>query len=526
MRGLTLSRIAHVTGGTLYLSVLTKERIFATFDDVTLRKAGPEIRQLYGTLEETEVSMITTDSRKVQEGGLFAAIVGERVDGHSYIAGVFEQKALCVISERALTRKDLISDDLARTSAGTISRAWIEVTDTQTALARIAEEYLKILRIPVVGVTGSVGKTSTKEMIASVLSQKFRTLKTEGNFNNELGVPLTIFRLRDDDEVAVIEMGINHFGEMTRLSKIVRPDIAVITNIGTAHLEFLKSRDGILRAKTEIFEYMKPDGLAVLSGNDDKLTTLDEVKGKDPVFFGVDSDEEGTDMLCAGEKAVYRAPTEEEAYSYDRPRNIYAKNIRPQGFSGSECTMVTPSGSFEVRVPVSGIHQVANAAAATAVGLALNMSLTEIRRGIEAMQTIAGRFRIIETGSMTVIDDCYNANPISMKTSLGVMAGSTGHRVAILGDMGELGDTEKAMHEETGRCAAGCVDKLIAIGRLSKDMYEAALKKRPDMEAVWYESVEEFLKKRDEELESGDIVLVKASHFMEFPKIVAALTSS
>ena len=213
MKGLTLRRIAEVCGGT-YI--------------------GRESDQ------EKEVTAITTDSRKAEEGGLFAAIRGERADGHDFIPSVFEKGALCVISERELPDAQ---------------GNYILTESTLDALKAVAEEYLEQLGIPVVGITGSVGKTSTKEMIAAVLAQKYRVLKTAGNFNNELGLPLTVFRLREDDEIAVLEMGISDFGEMHRLAKIAKPDTCVITNIGPCHLEFLGDRDGVLKAKTEIFDF-------------------------------------------------------------------------------------------------------------------------------------------------------------------------------------------------------------------------------------------------------------------------------
>ena len=225
--------------------------------------------------KEKTIAEITTDSRKAGKDSLFVAIKGERVDAHKFIPAVFEQGALCVISEQELADP-----------AG----AYIQVDSSLQAIKDIAEFYRKQLDIKVVGITGSVGKTSTKEMIASVLSEKYRVLKTLGNFNNELGLPLTVFRLREEDEIAVLEMGISHFGEMHRLSKIARPDICVITNIGQCHLEFLGDRDGVLKAKSEIFDYLAPDGTIVLNGDDDKLATLQEVKGIQPVFFGIDSD--------------------------------------------------------------------------------------------------------------------------------------------------------------------------------------------------------------------------------------------
>ena len=223
---------------------------------------------------DQEAASIITDSRKAEEGALFVAIVGERVDAHRFIPDVMAKGApLASVSERELEGAEF---------------PYIQVESSLQAVKDIAEFYLEQLQIPVVGITGSVGKTSTKEVIASVLKEKYRTLKTQGNFNNELGLPLTVFRLREEDEIAVLEMGISDFGEMTRLAKIAKPQTCVITNIGTCHLENLGDRDGVLKAKTEIFQYLKPEGHIVLNGDDDKLSTIEEYKGIRPVFFGLD----------------------------------------------------------------------------------------------------------------------------------------------------------------------------------------------------------------------------------------------
>ena len=515
MKGLTIGKIAEVTGGMLHLSFLTGEGIFATVDEGRLSKMQPGTREAFRRLKETEISSVTTDSRKAEEGTLFGAIVGERADGHSFIASVFEKGALCVLSERYLEREDLFGQ---KGSGKRMFRAWIEVNDTQAALGRIAEAYLKILKIPVVGITGSVGKTSTKEMIANVLAVRFRTLKTEGNFNNDLGLPLTVLRLRDEHEIAVLEMGVSHFGDMRRLAQIARPDIMVITNIGTCHLEFLKDRDGVFRAKTEVFAFLKQGGRVILNGNDDKLRAVREVQRTEPVFFGVDSCEEGAQDLSAGPEVSYPGDLPSE-------RCVTVSGIRLLGFEGSLCTLNTPQGTLQVRVPIPGIHNASNAAAACAVGLACGMTLDEIRRGIESAQTISGRFRVLKAGDLTVIDDCYNANPVSMKSSVAVLAQGGGRRVAVLGDMGELGENEKELHAEVGAYAADRVDRLIAVGSLSRGLYEAALRQNPQLEASWYETVEDFLANREKEIRAGDTVLVKASHFMQFGQIVEALTA-
>lgn len=427
-----------------------------------------------------EVSSIFTDSRKAEEGGLFVPIKGARADAHDFIEDVMEKGALVTLSEKELGEKPY---------------PYILVKSSLQAVKDIAEYYLEQLAIPVVGITGSVGKTSTKEMIAAVLSQKYCTLKTQGNFNNELGLPLTVFRLRDEHEMAVLEMGISDFGEMHRLAKIARPDTCVITNIGLCHLEFLKSRDGILKAKTEIFDFLKPEGHVILNGDDDKLVTVDEVKGIKPVFFGIENHS-----------------------------GIWADAIKPEDLKGISCCIHTEKGSFSVLIPIPGHHMVYNALAGTAVGLTYGLSLEEIKAGIESLQPVSGRFHIIETGKYTVVDDCYNANPVSMKASLDVLTDAMGRKVAILGDMGELGENEVEMHREVGVYAASRnLDLLLCVGELSQYMAEAARHAAPAKTILHFATKEEMLKELPKILQEGDTVLVKASHFMGFEDVVKEL---
>ena len=431
---------------------------------------------------EKQVSGIAIDSRKIGEGWLFAATVGERVDGHSFIESCYQAGALCCLGEKAAVSEN---------------HSYIQVPSTFQALKDIAEFYRSTLEIPVVGITGSVGKTSTKEMIASVLGVKFNTLKTAGNFNNEIGLPLTVFNIREDHEAAVLEMGISDFGEMHRLSKVARPNICVITNIGLCHLEFLGDRDGVLRAKSEIFDFAAEGAKAIVNGDDDKLQILKNREDLDCMTFGVN------------------------------PSNdVFAENVENLGLDGLRCDISTPAGKFSAHIHIPGMHMVYNALAGTCVGLACGLTLDEIQEGIEGAQTISGRNNIIHTENYTIMDDCYNANPVSMKASLDVLATALGRKVAILGDMGELGADEASLHYTVGEHAAKKqIDLLLCVGTLSEEIVKGAKSVNPEMNAYLFASKEELLAKLPELLADKDSILIKASHFMQFEKIVAALQS-
>ena len=430
--------------------------------------------ELHGDPDIT-ITSIVTDSRKAGEGSLFAAIKGARADGHKFIPAVAEQGAVCALCEQA-PQADI---------------AYILVESTLVALKGVAEYYRSLFTIPFIGVTGSVGKTSTKEFISAVLSQKYRVHKTSGNFNNELGVPITLFGLEEYHEVAVIEMGISGFGEMTRLSKMVRPDIAVITNIGYCHLENLGDRDGVLRAKTEMFQYMKGNGTIILCHDDDKLRTVTDYHGIKPIFYGTGNDE-------------YRA-----------------ENITEKGLDGIGCTLIHSDTRIDVTIPTMGRHNVLNALCAMAVGMKLGLTPDEIKRGLESFENVGSRNRIIKTGEYTIIDDCYNANPTSTKAGLDTLAKLGGRRVAVLGDMKELGTEELALHREIGAYAKEIgIDVLVAVGPLSEATAEGF-----GEGAYYYQDVERCIDRLKRRLHPGDAVLVKASHSMQFERIVEALNN-
>lgn len=453
MKNMTLANIAAACGGTYYGTEADKAK---------------------------EIAGAVIDNRLIEKDYLFIAIKGARVDGHSFIPAAYEAGALAVLSEHELENP-----------AG----PYILVDSCEQAMKKIAKFYRQSLDIKVVGITGSVGKTSTKEMIASVLAQKYNVHKTEGNFNNEIGLPLTIFKIRDEHEVAVLEMGISDFGEMHRLAEMANPDVCVITNIGLCHLENLIDRDGILKAKTESFEHMTSNGIAVLNGDDDKLCTKAEVNGRQTVFYGIGEGKE-----------------------------IYATDVEAIGLTGTKAVIHLPDGQFEVEIPIAGEHNVYNALAAVGVARELGLTAEEMKRGIESVQTIGGRSNLIHRNGITIIDDCYNANPVSMKASIDVLSKAPGRKIAVLGDMGELGAEERKLHFGVGEhFAQKGIDMLFCTGELATEIVSGVVLGSPETAIHYFGTKEALIEELKKTCEEGDTILVKASHFMNFPEIVKAL---
>lgn len=455
MKNLSLKNIAKVCGGKLYCS-----------DE---------------TIADTEVTSIVSDSRKIEKGGLFVAIKGNVVDGHDYIESAYAQGVMAVMSQKELDTE----------------QPYILIDDPYIAVKKLAKFYREGLDIKVVGVTGSVGKTSTKEMIYSVLNEKYNTLKTDGNFNNELGLPLTVFRIRDEHEIAVLEMGISDFGEMTRLTEIAKPDVAVITNVGFCHLEKLGTRDGVLKAKTEIFNSLAKDGKIILNGDDDKLATVSEYNGIKPVFFHVSENSDSSS------------------------NNVYADQIKTDGVKGVYATLHYNDSVIDVKINIPGIHMVYNALAALCVGKAFGLSDDEIKAGIEKVAPLEGRNNIVEKDNVILINGCYNANPMSMKASIDVLSYADTRKVAILGDMFELGENEKEMHKEIGEYLADTdVDVIVLCGKLMNNAYTYLLENASDKKLYYFDRLKELLTELDRILQDDDTVLIKASHGMEFAKII------
>ncbi len=436
--------------------------------------------QYFGSREDLkrEVTGIVTDSRKIVPGNLFVPLKGEKTDGHKYIPQVLEAGALASLSENVLSGNP---------------GNYILVESALEAMQRIAAFYRNYLGLKVVGITGSVGKTSTKEMIASVLKERYKVHKTAGNFNNHIGLPLTIFGLKKEHEVGVLEMGISDFGEMHTLASMSNPDICVLTNIGLCHLENLKTRDGILKAKTECFQHMRENGRVILNGLDDKLNTIKEVKGSSPVFYGREGDA------------------------------AYATDMTDLGLLGIRIHLHLYGEVREVTIPIPGEHNIYNALAAACVGHELGMDIEEICRGIQSVETIGGRSNLIQVKGMTLIDDCYNANPVSMKASIDVLSKAPGRKIAVLGDMGELGKEEKELHAQVGTyLSEKNIDYLFCAGELSREMAREA-KGNPRCTVEHFSSKEDLIPALLQEVKEGDTILVKASHFMEYPKIIEAL---
>ncbi len=461
------------------------------------------------SLQKREVAGVVTDSRELREGDLYVALRGERVDGHSFIPDVFAKGAAAVISEEVL-----------EDPAG----PYILTESCPQALKDIAEFYRSTLDIPVVGIAGSVGKTSTKEMVAAVLEQKYRVAKTEGNFNNEIGLPLTLLRIRPEHEAAVVEMGISDFGEMHRLAKMARPDICVLTNIAPCHLENLIDLDGVLRAKSEMFDYLGSDGVIILNGNDPELSTIDEVNGIRPIRYHVD------DKDIGGEAEDDRSADACGASRYF----VTADSIVNHGLDGMEAVLHFPDEDCPVSEPVPGLHNIYNACAAACVGDVLGLTHEQICAGIASANTLAGRANIVDAGDVVIIDDCYNASPKAMRDSLDILAMAEGRRIAVLGDMLELGGAERELHRDVGSYAAGLpIDGIYCTGDLAAEIADAANEAgeadvsadgvRSGSRARYFDTKEELLKALLAERQSGDVILVKASHSMGFEEIVEAL---
>ena len=431
-----------------------------------------------------EVSLVETDSRAIHPGALFVPLLGERVDGHVYINSALENGAAGCFTQRE--RETYLP-----------GKFYIKVDDTLKALRDLAACYKKKFPIPVVALTGSVGKTTAKDMTASVLSQKFNVLKTEGNMNSEIGLPLTLFRLDHTHELAVLELGMDHAGEIDRLSAMVEPDVVLMTNIGDSHIEHFGSREKILEAKSEVFNHVSPRAFVVLNGDDPLLRKKGETLPYETVLVGT------------GEGLAYRA-----------------SGLETDGRSHVSCTLHTPRAAIPVEIPALGEHMVYPALMAAAVGEHFGLAPDQIAQGIRHFVPTKMRMNILRRGDgITILNDAYNANPQSMRAAVEILSGMDGaYKIAVLGDMFELGPLAPALHagvgEHLGKSGVEC---LVAVGTLARHIYDAAA---PRMAQAHYCKDKEEAKPLLAQLvRPHAAILVKASRGMAFEELVDYLKS-
>lgn len=409
----------------------------------------------------------SNDSRTIAPGQLFVALIGVR-DGNDYIPAAFQKGAAAVLTSRPNDAYPAIV-----------------VEDPRIALGQIAAALRQQIGMKVVGVTGSVGKSTTKEMIAAVLEGDYIVSKTPANFNNDLGMPMAILAMPEDTQVAVLEMGMSHFGEISYLSKIATPDLAVITNIGTMHMENLGSRQGILQAKMEILDGMLPDSPICLYGDDAYLRSAQDSVSNPVIWFGAE------DSSC----------------------DVRAEGVRQE--DGLSFSVRSGEQTFPVELPLEGIHYVSDALAAISVGLALKVTPRAMARRLSRFRNMAGRQEIFKAKSVTIINDSYNAGPESMAAALHVLGNRSGRRIALLGDMLELGDCTQEAHYQVGVLASKCADYLLAYGPNAAYICRGALEQGMPAEKVMH-----FDDRKQLSLTlcgiacPGDVLLFKGSHGM------------
>lgn len=430
------------------------------------------------------ITAVVTDSRRVTPGCVFVCFPGARVDGHDFAAAAYQAGAEYIIANHPV---DGVPEDHL-----------VVTPSSHRAMIRMAANYRTLFSPLMIGVTGSVGKTTTKEFCYAVLSAFGNTLKTEGNQNNEIGLPNTLFRLDDATEYAVVEMGMSALGEIARLSRTARPSAGIITKIGISHLESLGSRENILKAKLEICQGL-PDGAPlVLNADDDLLPGAALPARLRPIWFGIEAE----------------------------TADVRAKDIREIPDAGTDFTLVDAAyGEFAVHIPTIGLHTVYDALAAYAAATRLGLDPARAAAALARYQTTGMRQHLVTHGGVTFLEDCYNASPDSMRAALDVLArrtpGPGGRRIALLGDMLELGTASEAAHRETGALAAKAADLIVAVGPRSAALADAA---RAGGATVFYcqkpQEVVEYLRSV---LRPGDVLLAKASHAMQFEEILHKL---
>lgn len=428
------------------------------------------------------VAHISIDSRNVDKETLFVPLKGERVDAHRFLSDTADGKAACVLcSEKIEPSGDA---------------AWIQVESTYESLIRIGVNWRNQMDIKVTAVTGSVGKTTTREMVATALSAAYRTFKTTKNYNSDIGVPIMLSELSAADEMAVLELGMSDFGEMEKIAKMASPDIAVITNIGVAHIAQLKTRENICREKLSVTKGMKPGSLLILNGDDDLLSKVDESIGYKLLFYGL------------GEHNDYRA------------ENIVF------GQGGTSFEAICPGGRVTVKLPISGNHMVMNALAALAAAEHFGVSREAAAEALAGFQAFKGRQQICEINNYRVIDDTYNASPDSMRAALGVLASlsCTGKRIAVLSDMLELGENELEFHRQVGEFAGGLpLDMLVCVGTRAKEYGAGVAAKKPDLSVQYFSCNEDAAAFLKAIVSKGDLLLFKGSNSTRVGEIITRL---
>jgi len=425
--------------------------------------------------DDRDVLRVTTDSRDVRAGDLFVALRGDRFDGHDFVAGAAREGAVGVVVEREL-------------DAGSAAR--LRVGDALVALQVAAQAWRKRHAIPVVAVTGSNGKTTTKQLLASVFAARGDVLATRGNLNNHIGLPLTLLELRDAHRTAVIEMGANHAGEIARLTELTQPDVGVITQAGDAHLEGFGSREGVARAKGELFSGLHDGGIAVINADD---AYADLWRG-----------------LARGQQL---------SFGIELPADVSARRIESVD-AGSTFQLSIPGGDAQVKLPLPGRHNVMNALAAAACGAALGLDAEVIAEGLGRVESAQGRvvWKTTLQGAR-LIDDSYNANPTSLKAGLDLLAQQKGARWAVLGGMAELGASSPSLHEQCGRHARDLgIERLFVLGPAGEH-YARGFGRATER----YDDAEALGRALARDLGGDAIVLVKGSRSARMERIVAAL---
>jgi UDP-N-acetylmuramoyl-tripeptide--D-alanyl-D-alanine ligase len=440
-----------------------------------------KIEEFLGATGECELKEVaqgySIDSRTIQPGELFFAVKGERLDGHDYVHQALERGAIS-----AVVRKD----QLARF---TVKTCLLAVDDTLVALQTLASAVRRLWGKPVVGVTGSAGKTTTKEAIAHVLASRFRVLKSEGNFNNHFGLPLMLLKLQPEQEIAVIEMGMSHAGEIAALAKIAHPDIGVVTVVAPVHLEYFNSIADIARAKYELIESLPHHGTAILNADDEYVSQFGrDFKGK-VIFYGT-----------------------------HRPADIRAEHIESRGAEGSEFDLVVNGHRERAELRLVGAHNIHNALAAAAVGVERGIPLSEVIGSLATLTPAEKRGQVVQVGNIKVVNDCYNSNPKALEAMVDALATMPAkRRIVVAGEMLELGPTGEQMHRASGKHIADAkIDVLVGVRGLAEPMVEAA--RAAGMRAEFVATPEQAGEWLAREAKDGDVVLLKASRGVKLEK--------